>query len=143
MVDVKDKVVTVESLKAVHMYNKYTYVAKDDNVLILVDLNNGLLNYNANDFIGFILETTDSDNNIKQIMFTNKTKNNNSSDVNVRAFDFDENMNMLIYELNFHYEDYNHIINSTLIKFTMQTGEKIISSLPYNRIYGIKNTKQI
>lgn len=140
MTEVRNKIVTVESLRAVHMYNRNTYVSKDENVLCLVDLEKALLQYNPNDFIGFILEIKD-DNETKQIMLTNKINNDETFDVIAQAFHFDEDMNMFIYKLYFHLIDNAYVIDSTLTKVVMLTGQKTLLPLSYGKIYGVKYTK--
>ena len=136
MTEVKDKVVTVESLAMVHAYNQSAYMPKTDNVFVLEDLDKSL-QYDPNDFISFILEIIDG-NEIKQIVFTNKTVNNDTLNVKAQTSMLDEDGVMLLYELYFYFENDRYIVEPILTKISLLTGTKTSISLFYAKLYGIK-----
>ena len=138
MAEIKDKIVTVESLAMVHAYNQNAYMPKTDNIFTQVDLNNESLHYNPNDFVGFILEIVDTNNKTKQIAFTNKTSNNTTLDVKAQTSLPDENGDMLLYELYFYLENDQYIVESTLTKIALLTGTKTSLPLSYTNLYGVK-----
>ena len=136
MTEVKDKVVTVESLAMVHAYNQSAYMPKTDNVFVLEDLDKSL-QYDPNDFISFILEIIDG-NEIKQIVFTNKIVNNTTLNVKAQTSMLDEDGVMLLYELYFYFENDRYIAEPILTKISLLTGTKTSMSLSYAKLYGIK-----
>ena len=138
MAEIKDKIVTVESLAMVHAYNQNAYMPKTDNIFTQVDLNNESLHYNPNDFVGFILEIVDTNNKTKQIAFTNKTSNNTTLDVKAQTSLPDENGDMLLYELYFYLENDQYIVESTLTKIALLPGTKTSLPLSYTNLYGVK-----
>lgn len=139
MIEVKNKIVTLESLATLHAYNQDAYMPKTNNMLALVDLDEISNQYNPNDFVSFILEGTESnEEKSQQIIFTNKISNNTMFDVKAQAFQFDENGNMFLYELYFYLEDDKYTTKLSLTRIETLTGIKTISLLSYNKIYGIK-----
>jgi hypothetical protein len=138
MTDIKDKIITMESLAMVHAYNQSTYMPKIDNVLTLVDLGEPPLSCNPNDFIGFILEIADTNNETRQITFTNKISNNATLNVRVQASMLDENKDILLYELYFYFENDKYIVKPMLTKIALSTGMKTSLYLSYTNLYGIK-----
>lgn len=137
MTEIKDKIITLESLAILHAYNQNTYMSKINNMLTLVDLDEAF-QHDLNDFVGFILEFNNAGNEIKQIMFTNKTSNSETLDVKAQAFQFNENGDMFLYELYFYLENDEYAVKSSLTKITLLTGTKATSFLSYNKLYGIK-----
>ena len=137
MTEVKDKVVTVESLAMVHAYNQSAYMPKTDNVFVLEDLDKSL-QYDPNNFISFILEIADTNNEIKQIVFTNKTVNNDTLNAKAQTSMLDEDGVMLLYELYFYFENNRYIAEPILTKISLLTGTKTSMSLSYAKLYGIK-----
>ena len=138
MSETKDKIITLESLAMLHTYNQNTYVQKTDNILRLIDLNESNLKYNPNDFIGFILEATDNDNEIRQISLTNKASNNVMRDVKTQSLYLDDNGDIISYELYFYLENGEYTTKLSLTKISLSTGAKAISPLSYDKLYGIK-----
>lgn len=138
MTEVKDKIITLESLAMVHAYNQSTYMPKTDNILMLMDLSDESLQYDPSDFVNFILEIVDTDNETRQIMLTSKTSNSTTLDVKVQTSLLDENGDMLLYELYFYLENGKYAVESTLTKIALLTGAKTTSPLSYNKLYGIK-----
>lgn len=138
MTEIKDKVITLESLAIVHAYNQNAYMPKTNNVLILIDLDENHLQYNPNDCVGFVLEMTDVNNETKQIIFTNKTSNDVTLNVKSQTSQLNEDGDMLLYEIYFYLENGKYIAELSLTKITLSTGVKTISPLPYNKLYGIK-----
>jgi hypothetical protein len=138
MVETKDKVVTLESLAILHAYNKNAYMSKTDNVFALMDLDEAYLQYNPNDFVSFIMEIENADNETKQIMFPNKTSNSETLDVKAQTSSLDENGDILLYELCFYLENDEYIVNPTLTKIELLTGTKTSLHLSYAKLYGIK-----
>lgn len=138
MTDIKDKIITMESLAMVHAYNQSAYMPKTDNVLVLIDLDKTLSAYNPNDFVNFILEIVDDNNETKQIIFTNKTSNNDTLDVKSQTSMLDENGDMLLYELYFYLENNKYKVTPMLTKITLSTGTRTSLHLSYYKLYGAK-----
>jgi hypothetical protein len=138
MTELKDKVITMESLAMVHAYNQSAYMPKINNVFTLVDLNDDSLQYNPNDFISFILEIADADNGMKQIVFTNRTVNNDAFDVKAQSSLLDEDGDIFLYELYFYLENDKYIVKPTLTKIVLLTGTRTLLNLSYNKLYGVK-----
>lgn len=138
MTETKDKVITLESLALVHAYNQNAYMPKTDNVLTLIDLDESHSQYNPNDFVSFIMEIENIDNETKQIMFPSKTSNSETLDVKAQTSLLDENGDILLYELCFYLENDEYIVNLTLTKIELLTGTKTSLHLSYAKLYGIK-----
>ena len=138
MANIKDKVITMESLAMLHAYNQDAYMSKADNVLVLIDLNKTLSAYNPNDFVNFVLEIVDNNNETKQIIFTNKISNNETLDVKSQTSMLDENGDMLLYELYFSLENDKYKVNPMLTKIVLSTGIKTHLPLSYDKLYGAK-----
>ena len=135
MVEIKDKVITMESLAMVHAYNQNTYMPKTNNIPVLIDLDEISSQYNPSDFVNFILEIVDANNEIKQIVFTNKIVNSVTFDVKAQTSLLDEDGDMLLYELYFYLENDKYIVKPTLTKIALLTGVKTSSSFSYTKLY--------
>jgi hypothetical protein len=138
MTDTKDKIITLESLAMLHAYNQSAYMSKINNVLILMDLNDKSLQYNPIDFINFILEITDVNNGMKQIMFTSKIVNSITLDVKAQTSLLDEDGDVLLYELYFYLENNKYTVKPTLTKISLLTGTKTSLNISYTKLYGVK-----
>lgn len=138
MTDIKDKIITMESLAMVHAYNQSAYMPKIDNVLMLIDLDDKSLKYNPSDFVNFILEIVDTDNEVKQIVFTNKTSNSATLNVKAQTSLLDGDGDILSYELYFYLENNKYIVKPTLTKIALLTGIKTLVHLSYTKLYGVK-----
>lgn len=133
MAEIKDKVVTVESLSALHEYNKETYMPT------WVDLGVAPIQYNPSEFVSFVAESTDDANNeVRYIAFTDTTSNSSTLDTHARTFEFDDAGNMKRHELYFYWGEGGYMVDATTSQFSIGTEETESSSLPYNKIYGIK-----
>ena len=133
MAEIKDKVVTVESLSALHEYNKIAYMPN------WTDLGATPYQHNPSEFIGFVVEFEDEANNeISYMMFTDKTSNSLTLDTKAKAFKFDANANLLLYELYFYWGDGGYMLDATITQFAVTTGETTHSLMPYTKIYGIR-----
>lgn len=138
MTEIKDKIVTIESLAMLHAYNQNTYMQKNNNMLTVIDLDINSNEYNPNDFIYFILETINVDEQTsQQIMFTNKISNNSNLDVKFQSFQFDKNGIMFLYELHFYLEQDEYKVNITLTKITSLNNIET-TSISNTKLYGIR-----
>ena len=136
MTNIKDKIITMESLAMLHAYNQSAYMTKNDNVFTLIDLDEE--SYNPNHYFGFFLEITDANNEIKQIVLTSKTSNKSTLDVKAQSLVLDENKDMLLYELYFYFENNEYTVKPMLTKIALSTGLKTYLYLSYDKLYGIK-----
>lgn len=134
MGEIKDKVVTVESLSALHEYNKAAYMKN------VVDISDMPMKYNPSEFTGFIMEFDDYDNaNIKRcVNLTNILRDNEIDTTTAQSFHFDMSGNVLLYELVFSLSDEGYVVNASLHTHTISTGITKTKILTYNKIYGIK-----
>ena len=138
MTEIKDKIITLESLAMVHAYNQNAYMSKTNNVLVLMDLDDKSLQYNPSDFVNFILEIVNANNEIEQIVFTNKIVNNETFNVKAQTSFLDENGDVLLYELYFYLENNKYKTDLKLTKISLLTGIKEFLDISYTKLYGIK-----
>lgn len=137
MLEIKDKIVTVESLAILHAYNQDTYISKDNNIFTLIELDAVNLQYNPKDFTSFILEVSNN-SETKQIMLTDTTINNSTFEIKAKTFLLDGDGDMILYEVYFYLENDKYTVKPMLTKISLLTGVKTTSSFSYNRLYGVK-----
>ena len=133
MAEIKEKVVTVESLSALHNYNKVAYMPT------WVDLGVVPIQYNPSEFVSFVIELIDDTNNeVRYITFADKTSNSSTLDTSAKAFEFDGAGNIKRHELSFYWGEDGYMLDAITSQISISTQETENSSLSYNKIYGIK-----
>lgn len=178
MADIKDRIITAESLKAVHDHhttalstaksNLETNITNSLNELktdlesiymskwvdlgrnAWIDESNATYEiggeFDPKNFVGFVAKCNDEENNsTKYITFTKTeiAKNGYPQEVKAHAFEFDESGNMQRYELWFYggtslRGSMCYILEASIRKFSVATGETSGALLSYTDLYGIK-----
>lgn len=179
MADIKDKIVTAESLGLIHEYHKAAlsatqsdlesnittslntlkteladiYMSKWVNLSnkdVWIDESNATYEiggeFDPKNFVGFVAKCNDEENDsTKYITFTKTEIANNGypQEVKAHAFEFDESGNMQRYELWFYggtslQGSMCYILEASIRKFSVATGETSGALLSYTDLYGIK-----
>lgn len=170
MAGIEHKLVTAESLKAVHEHHtnalstmEYNMTNSFNNLKNIympkwvdlgkdawIDESNATYEiggeFDPKNFVGFVVKCNDEENNsIKYITFTKTNILNEGypQEVKAHAFEFDEDGNMQRYELWFYGGESLgglrcYMLEASVRKFSVATGEKTGALLSYTDLYGIK-----